>query len=73
MKKMLGVVVGCVAGVAAWAGSPARITGSVATNETAFAVPVSGSVGFRLQSAVFGAAAGSTQTVAPVQKQVFGK
>ena len=71
MKKMLvTVAAGCVAGMAAWAGSPARIAGSVATNGTSFAVPVSGSVGFRLQHAVFGAEAGSTQTVALVQGTV---
>ena len=71
MKKMLVmVVVACVAGCVAWAGSPARIAGCVATNGTSFAVPVSGSVGFRLQHAVFGAEADSTQTVALVQGTV---
>ena len=71
MKKIVmvaAVVAGmCVAWLAARAGSPARITGNVATNGTAFAVPVSGGVGFRLQHAVFAAAAGTTQTVALVQ------
>ncbi len=72
MKKRLGLLMAglCVAGVAAWAGSPARIAGSVATTGTAFAVPVSGGVGFRLQHVVFAAAAGTTQTVALVQGSV---
>ena len=71
MKKLLGwLVAGCVAGLAAMAASPARITGSVATAGTAFAVPVSGGVGFRLEHAVFAAAAGTTQTVALVHGTV---
>lgn len=71
MKKMLVmVVVASVAGMAAWGASPARIMGSVATAGTSFAVPVSGGVGFRLENAVFGAAAATTQTVALVQGTV---
>ena len=64
MKKMLVMV---AAGMAAWGASPARVTGSVATNGTSFAVPASGGMAFRLEAVVFGAAAGTTQTVALVQ------
>ena len=39
----------------------------MATNGTAITVPASGSVAYRLQAVVFGAAAGTTQTVALVQ------
>jgi len=51
----------------ALAGTPAQITGTVATSGTSLNVPASGSVGFKLQAVVFGAAAGTTQTVAVVQ------
>ena len=70
MKKWIVVALAVVTtGCAvAWAGSPARVTGSVATNGTgtAFAVPVSGGVGFRLQSVLLNATVGTTQTVSIV-------
>jgi hypothetical protein len=68
MKKILAVVVvGCVACLGARGESPARVVGTVATGGTSFTVPASGGVAFRLEAVVFGAAAGSTQTVALVQ------
>jgi hypothetical protein len=51
----------------ALAGSPAQTTGTVATNGTAITVPASGGMAYRLQAVVFGATAGTTQTVALVQ------
>ena len=70
-RKILAVLVALVAlGGLALGGSPARVTGTVATNGTAFAVPASGGMAFRLQAVVFGAAAGTTQTVALVQETI---
>ena len=68
MKKILvGLAAGCLAAVAMCGESPARIAGTVATNGTTFLAPASGGMAFRLQTVVFGAAAGSTQTVSLVQ------
>ena len=67
MKKNAMVVAVCVACAVARGESPARVTGTVATSGTTFAVPASGGMAFRLEAVVFGAAAGSTQTVALVQ------
>ncbi len=68
MKKIrVGLVAGCVACLGARGESPARVVGTVATSGTSFAVPASGGVAFRLEAVVFGAAAGTTQTVAFVQ------
>ena len=49
------------------AGSPVQTTGTVATNGTSITVPASGSMAYKLQAVVFGATAGTTQTVALVQ------
>lgn len=68
MRKLIGVAVaGFLAVGAALAGSPAQTTGTVATAGTAFTVPASGSMAYRLEAIVFGATAGTTQTVALVQ------
>ena len=68
MRKLIEVLAGFFVSVSvAVAGSPAQTTGTVATNGTAITVPASGSVGYRLESVVFGAEAGTTQTVALVQ------
>ena len=68
MKKLIGILAGlCAAVGVALAGSPAQTTGTVATAGTALAVPASGSMAYRLQAVVFGADAGTTQTVALVQ------
>lgn len=68
MRKaiLLGVAVVAVAGLVL-AGSPVQTTGTVATNGTSITVPASGSMAYRLQAVVFGATAGTTQTVALVQ------
>ena len=68
LKRLSGLVAGAVvcAGVAL-AGSPVQTTGTVATNGTSITVPASGSMAYRLGAVVFGASAGSTQTVALVQ------
>ena len=68
MKRILAVLAGLLVPVAvALAGSPAQTTGTVATAGTSLGVPASGSVGYRLQAVVFGATAGTTQTVALVE------
>ena len=68
---MIGVVVGLmVSAVVAMAGSPAQMTGTVATNGAAFTVPASGSMGYKLQAVVFGADASTTQTVSLVQSGI---
>jgi hypothetical protein len=67
MKKIVMAVAVCVACLGARGESPARVVGTVATGGTSFAVPASGGMAFRLEAVVFGAAAGSTQTVALVQ------
>ena len=71
MKKSIGIVAGFLGLAAvALAGSPAQTTGTVATNGTALTVPASGSVAYQLQAIVFGADAGTTQTVALVQGSI---
>ena len=75
MKRLIGWLVGLLMPVAvAVAGSPALITGTVATNGTSFAVPVSAGGGYRLQNVTYGyaAAGGATQavTVAVVQSGI---
>ena len=68
MKKVFWVgMLGLALAGAALAGSPAQVTGTVATNGVSLDVPASGGVAFKLQAVVFGAAAGTTQTVALVQ------
>lgn len=67
MKMGLAVVAAGLVAAVAMAGSPARVTGTVATNGTSITVPASGSMAFKLQAVVFGGAAGPTQTVALVQ------
>ena len=78
MKRIvMGLVAVCVACAGARGESPARVVGTVATGGTSFTVPASGGVAFRLEAVVFGATAGTTQTVAFVQgtitNQVGGK
>ena len=60
-----GLVVGLVAGVAAFAGSPTMTTGTVAVAGTSTTCPASGSMAYRLQNVVydFNVAGGATQTV----------
>ena len=68
MKRIvMGLVAVCVACAGARGESPARVVGTVATGGTSFTVPASGGMAFRLEAVVFGAAAGSTQTVSLVQ------
>lgn len=68
MKKIIGFMAGLlVLAVVGLAGSPSQMTGTVATAGTGFTVPASGSMGYKLQAVVFGAEAGTTQTVALVQ------
>jgi hypothetical protein len=67
-KKIVGWIAGLALPVGiAMAGSPAHVSGTVATNGVAIEVPASGGTGFRLEAVVFGADAGTTQTVALVQ------
>ena len=71
MRKLIGMLVGLLVSVSvALAGSPAQTAGTVATNGTAITVPASGSMGYKLQAVVFGADAGTTQTVALVQGSI---
>ena len=68
MKRIvMGLVAVCVACAGARGESPARVVGTVATGGTSFTVPASGGVAFRLEAVVFGATAGTTQTVSLVQ------
>ena len=68
MKRIvMGLVAVCVACAGARGESPARVVGTVATNGTSLAVPASGGMAFRLEAVVFGATAGTTQTVTLVQ------
>ncbi|MCX6998254.1 MAG: hypothetical protein NTV49_14515 [Kiritimatiellaeota bacterium] len=68
MRKLIGILAGSLVWVTvALAGSPAQTTGTVATNGTAITVPASGSMAYRLETVVFGADTGTTQTVALVQ------
>ena len=73
MKKLvsgvLTVAVACLAAVAL-AGSPAKVSGTVATNGVNLTVPASGSVAFRVQAVVFDAAADTTQTVSLVHGSI---
>ena len=66
-RKLVGVVAGLLlpAGLAL-AGSPARVTGTVATNGTSLAVATSGGNGFQLQAVVVGSVVSTTQTVSYV-------
>lgn len=71
MKKILVLVVAVVAACATALGeSPARVAGTVATSGSSFAVPASGGMAFRPEVVVFGAAAGTTQTVSLVQGSI---
>ena len=66
MKKLIGILAGVLVSAAVvMAGSPARVTGSVATTGTTFLVPASGSTAYRLQNVTYGyaTAAGATQAV----------
>ena len=64
MKRLIGVVVVGLMAAAAWAGSPARIAGTVGTNGAlTMAVAGSGSTAFAARQIGFGAAVGSTVTV----------
>jgi hypothetical protein len=70
-RMLIGVLAGlCLPVGLALAGSPVQTTGTVATNGTAITVPASGSMAYRLQAVVFGASAGTTQTVALVQSGI---
>ena len=71
MKRgFLGVMALVLVAGVALAGSPAKVSGTVATNGVSLTVPASGSVAFRVQSVVFAAAAGTTQTVALVHGSI---
>ena len=68
MKRLIGLAAAMlVSVVVALAGSPARVVSTVATNGVAIAAPASGGMAYRLQAVVFGATAGTTQTVALVE------
>ena len=71
MKRWIGVLAGmCMVAGLAVAGSPSQTTGTVATAGTSFAVPASGSMAYKLQAVVFGATAGTTQTVSLVHGSI---
>ena len=70
-RKWIGILAGlCLPVGLALAGSPVQSSGTVATNGTSFNVPASGSMAYRLDAIVFGAPAGTTQTVALVQSGI---
>ena len=62
---LVGLMVVACAGVAL-AGSPARVTGTVATNGTSLAVTPSGGNGFQLQGVAVASVATTTQTISYV-------
>ena len=71
VRKLVGLLAGvCLPVGLAVAGSPVQTTATVATNGTAITEPASGSMAYRLETIVFGAPAGTTQTVALVQSGI---
>ena len=71
VRKLIGLLAGfCLPVGLAVAGSPVQTIATVATNGTSITVPASGSMAYRLETIVFGAPAGTTQTVALVQSGI---